>query len=83
MIWGWLPCGLVYSALFVALAQGTFAKGMVFMFLFGLGTLPAVLLTGVFADQVMRTARNPRMRMYAGLLLILFALASLIVNWNY
>jgi len=83
MVWGWLPCGLVYSALFIALAQGTFAAGMVFMFLFGLGTLPAILLTGVFAERVMRIARNPKMRMYAGLLLIAFALASLIINWSY
>ena len=83
MIWGWLPCGLVYSALFIALAQGTFAGGMVFMFLFGLGTLPAILLTGAFAEQVMRIARDPKMRMYAGLLLIAFALASLVINWSY
>lgn len=83
LLWGWLPCGLVYSALFIALAQGTFAGGMVFMFLFGLGTLPAILLTGVFAERVMRIARNLKMRMYAGLLLIAFALASLIINWNY
>jgi len=83
MIWGWLPCGLVYSALFIALAQGTFASGMLFMLLFGLGTLPAILLVGAFAERVMCFARNPRMRMSAGLLLILFALASLMINWNY
>lgn len=83
MIWGWLPCGLVYSALFVALAQGTFASGMLFMLLFGMGTLPAILLTGAFAERVMRIARNPHMRVVAGLLLILFALASLVINWNY
>ncbi len=82
MIWGWLPCGLVYTALFIALAQGDFLSGMIFMALFGAGTLPALVLTGVFAERFMRLARNPRMRMYAGLLLILLALASLIVNWN-
>ncbi len=83
MVWGWLPCGLVYSALFIALAQGNFAGGMVFMALFGVGTLPAVLLTGVFAERFLRLAQNPRMRMYAGLLLIVLALATLYLNWNY
>ena len=82
MIWGWLPCGLVYTALFIALAQGTFGSGMVFMLLFGLGTLPAVLLTGLFAERLLRLARNPKLRMYAGLLLILFALTTLVTNWT-
>jgi len=31
----------------------------------------------------MRIARDPKMRMYAGLLLIAFALASLVINWSY
>ena len=82
MIWGWLPCGLVYSALFIALAQGGFLPGMVFMLLFGLGTLPAVILTGIFAERLMRLARNPRLRMLAGILLIVLALVSLILNWS-
>ena len=81
LIWGWLPCGLVYSALFIALGQGSALSGGVFMFLFGLGTLPSVMATGVFADQIMRFARNPRMRIIAGIALILLALAGLIINW--
>jgi len=56
---------------------------MLFMTLFGVGTLPAILLTGVFAERFLRIARNPRMRMYAGLLLITLALFTLILNWNY
>ena len=81
LIWGWLPCGLVYSALFIALGQGSPLSGGVFMFLFGLGTLPSVMATGVFAEQIMRFARNPRMRIIAGIALILLALAGLIINW--
>ncbi len=82
LIWGWLPCGLVYSALFIALGQGSGRQGGLFMLLFGLGTLPATLATGIFAEQIMRVARNPQMRMYAGILLILFAISGLIVNWG-
>lgn len=81
LIWGWLPCGLVYSALFIALGQGSAMQGGVFMLLFGLGTLPAVMATGIFAEQIMRFARNPRMRVIAGIALIVFALAGLIINW--
>ena len=81
MIWGWLPCGLVYSALFIALAHGNFFAGGVFMFMFGLGTLPAVVGTGIFADQLLRWARNPQIRMYAGIILILLALWGLLINW--
>lgn len=81
MIWGWLPCGLVYSALFIALAHGSYLTGGVFMFLFGLGTLPAVIGTGIFADQLLRWARNPQIRMYAGIMLILLALSGLLINW--
>ncbi len=81
LVWGWLPCGLVYSALFIALGQGGALEGAVFMLLFGLGTLPAIITTGVFADQIMRFARNPRMRIIAGIALIVFALAGLIINW--
>jgi sulfite exporter TauE/SafE len=71
----------VYSALFIALGQGGALEGAVFMLLFGLGTLPAIITTGVFADQIMRFARNPRMRIIAGIALIVFALAGLIINW--
>lgn len=81
MIWGWLPCGLVYSALFIALAHGNYLTGGVFMFLFGLGTLPAVIGTGIFADQLLRWARNSQIRMYAGILLIALALWGLLINW--
>ncbi len=81
MIWGWLPCGLVYSALFIALAHGNYVTGGVFMFVFGLGTLPAVIGTGIFADRLIFWARNPQVRMYAGIVLILLALWGLFINW--
>ena len=41
---GLLPCGLVYAALASAAATGSYATGVLFMFLFGLGTLPLLLL---------------------------------------
>ncbi len=81
MIWGWLPCGLVYSALFIALAHGNWLSGSVFMFIFGLGTLPAVVGTGIFAHQLLRWSGNPQIRMIAGTILIMLALFGLAINW--
>lgn len=42
LIWGWLPCGLVYSTLTWALASHSLLDGAAIMFFFGLGTLPAL-----------------------------------------
>lgn len=81
LIWGWLPCGLVYSALFIAMSQGSYLRGSLFMLIFGLGTLPSVILTGIFAERLLALGRNPRLRLIAGLLLIGFALTGLILNW--
>jgi sulfite exporter TauE/SafE len=43
LLWGWLPCGLVYSVLVAALASGSAANGGATMIAFGLGTAPAML----------------------------------------
>ncbi|MDP4537399.1 sulfite exporter TauE/SafE family protein [Alkalimonas collagenimarina] len=50
--WGWLPCGLVYSTLSWSLASGSALSGAAIMFAFGLGTLPAILLTAGIAAKL-------------------------------
>lgn len=45
-IWGWLPCGLVYSVLIWSLSAGSATKGALLMLAFGLGTLPSLLIMG-------------------------------------
>lgn len=71
-IWGWLPCGLVYSALAYAMTQAQpLAAGSV-MLAFGLGTLPAVLLTGLAAQQLTRWLQRRYIRIGFALLVILF-----------
>ncbi|MFC3121730.1 sulfite exporter TauE/SafE family protein [Agaribacter flavus] len=52
MIWGYLPCGLVYSALTWSLASGSAVNGALLMLAFGLGTLPALLLISFGAKQL-------------------------------
>lgn len=71
-LWGWLPCGLVYSALVVAAASGSAANGALVMAGFGLGTLPATLALGVFAARGRGLLRSPSARRAAGLAVIGF-----------
>jgi uncharacterized protein len=50
LLWGWLPCGLVYSMLTWSAASGSAFAGAMTMGVFGLGTLPAMLLIGFGAS---------------------------------
>ncbi|MDX2171109.1 MAG: sulfite exporter TauE/SafE family protein [Deltaproteobacteria bacterium] len=74
MLWGWLPCGLVYSALALAATAGDWRHGALLMAGFGLGTLPAMLATGLVAGRVGGLARRAAPRRVAGILLIGFGL---------
>lgn len=71
-IWGWLPCGLVYSALAYAMAQGDAIGGGLVMLAFGLGTLPAVLATGFVAQRLGRLLQRRQIRWSLALAVILF-----------
>lgn len=73
-LWGWLPCGLVYTALAYAMAQGQWLAGAGVMLAFGLGTLPAVLATGLMAQAFARLLQQKALRLGFALLLALFGL---------
>ncbi|MDX1335068.1 MAG: sulfite exporter TauE/SafE family protein [Gammaproteobacteria bacterium] len=77
MIWGWLPCGLVYSVLIWAVASGGAQEGGLLMLSFALGTLPNLLLMGVFAARLSRFVANPIVRNFAGSMVVLFGLLML------
>ncbi len=77
LLWGWLPCGLVYSMLLLAAASGSATDGALVMTFFGLGTLPAMILTGVGTLQLSRLTRNSSVRSAAGLLLIVLGALTL------
>ncbi|OWY39931.1 hypothetical protein CEK28_04090 [Xenophilus sp. AP218F] len=66
-LWGWLPCGLVYSASLSALATGSAGRGGLAMLAFGLGTLPNLLLMGAFAETLRQWAQKRPVRLAAGL----------------
>lgn len=77
LLWGWLPCGLVYSVLVVALATGNAWQGGALMLAFGLGTLPALLAMGMAAVRLKRFLQQPGVRRGSGLLVLAFGLYGL------
>lgn len=77
LLWGWLPCGLVYSALTTALAAGSAGKGAVLMLAFGLGTLPNLLLAGLLLTRFRRFAQARATRLVSGLLVLGYGLYGL------
>lgn len=66
LVWGWLPCGLVYSVLIWSLSAGGAIQGSLLMLSFGLGTLPTLLGMGLLAGQLNRFTRLPSVRHVAG-----------------
>lgn len=77
MVWGWLPCGLVYTVLIWTLTSGSAINGAMTMMAFGLGTLPTLIAAGVMTSWLTRFAQSPTTRRTIGVLIILMALASL------
>lgn len=77
VLWGWLPCGLVYSVLVWSVSAGDFQQGALLMLSFGLGTLPNLMAMGLFANQLKQFVQRQAVRYMAGGLVILFALWSL------
>ena len=76
-LWGWIPCGLVYAMLIVALASGSAVNGALTMLAFGLGTLPAMTAAGLLSAQMKAALRNKRLRMMAGMVVMIIAIIGL------
>ncbi|MEW8508303.1 MAG: sulfite exporter TauE/SafE family protein [Candidatus Thiodiazotropha sp.] len=78
LVWGWIPCGLVYSMLVWTVTAGSVAKGAGLMLAFGLGTLPNLFAMGILAGSIARWMKDIRVRRAAGLMVILFGIVTLI-----
>lgn len=77
LLWGFLPCGLIYSALIWASTTSHWAESALLMMLFGLGTLPAMFASGILASQIQSLARNQKFRAITGIAVIAFGLWTL------
>ncbi|AGN79893.1 sulfite exporter TauE/SafE family protein [Pseudomonas sp. GD03651] len=76
-LWGWLPCGLVYSTLLWAASQGNAGYSAALMLAFGLGTWPVLLATGLAAERVNALLRRRSVRVAGGVLVMLFGVWTL------
>lgn len=76
LIWGWLPCGLVYFVLIWALTAGDALHGALIMLAFGLGTLPTLITAGFMTSWITRFAHSTRARQVVGLLIVIMAIGS-------
>jgi len=78
LIWGWLPCGLVYSTLAWSLTSANPISGALIMLCFGLGTLPMLLTIGLASKKLLSLSRSTVIRRIAGSLICIFSLANLL-----
>lgn len=81
MIWGWMPCGFVYTVLLIAALQVNAVQGAATMAAFGLGTAPALLAVAFGAQHVARWGAHPRNRRIAAVALVLSAAFTLAGPW--
>jgi len=77
MLWGWLPCGLVYSVLTMAILSGSAARGAAIMLAFGLGTLPNLMLAGLLLVRFRDVIQGRALRLGSGLIVLGFGLWGL------
>ena len=74
LLWGWLPCGLVYSTLFLAMSAKSISQGVLIMLSFGIGTLPVLMTIGYFSDSLIKQLQKKWLRISTGLMIIGFGI---------
>lgn len=74
LLWGWLPCGLVYSTLAWSATSGSALQSASMMMAFGMGTLPWLLATTFAGQRLHAVARLRGLRPLLGALLLGFGL---------
>ena len=73
-LWGWLPCGMVYSVLLTAMLTGSALGGGAVMLAFGLGTLPMLTGLGLLGARLRAAMQRRMVRLTCGLLVLAFGL---------
>lgn len=83
LIWGWLPCGLVYSVLLWNLARADAVTSGLNMLAFGFGTMPGMVAAGIAASRIDQLLNRPGLRRVLGLLVVLVGLFSAWVSFQH
>lgn len=81
-LWGWLPCGLVYSTLTWSIASGSALNGALIMLFFGLGTLPALLTMSLGILSLKNLLKSFWFRQLTALLLVIYGIYSLVIAYQ-
>lgn len=76
-LWGWLPCGMVYSVLVTAMLSGSALGGAGVMLAFGLGTLPMLVALGLLGARVRGLMARRAVRVACGLAIVAFGILGL------
>jgi len=79
LLWGFLPCGLVYGALLMAVVGHSALTGAALMFVFGLGTLPMLVATHSTVNWLRHHIGRLRLRQMNGALMMLSGIAVIAV----
>ncbi len=74
LLWGLLPCGLVYSALALAVSSGSAIEGFIVMLCFGVGTLPMLLSVGMASQKLLSFAKKQWVKNIAAMIFILLGI---------
>lgn len=77
-LWGWLPCGMVYSVLITAMLSGSATNGALTMLAFGTGTLPMLLAAGLSGAKLRQMAAQPAWRRVGGIVVLMFGVLGLL-----
>jgi sulfite exporter TauE/SafE len=77
LLWGLVPCALIYSVLPLAMFSGGAWQGATVMLAFGVGTLPNLAVAGMFFQRTRPMLERTTLRFAAGALLSAFAFAGI------
>ncbi|GAB2858298.1 hypothetical protein GCM10027277_28450 [Pseudoduganella ginsengisoli] len=77
-LWGWLPCGLVYSMLVTAMLSGDGMNGARIMLAFGLGTAPLLFAAGMAGMALRRFLQQRAVRIACGVVVMAFGVLGLL-----
>jgi len=83
ILWGWLPCGLVYSALFLAMSANSISQGAIIMCIFGIGTMPVLLSIGYVSKNIFSHFQKKWLRVTAGTIIIFFGIFQFMIFFSH
>ena len=82
LLWGWLPCGLVYTVLFTALLSGSALNGAILMLAFGLGTFPNLVAAAMLLHRSRSLLASRPTRIISGMIVMAFGAFGLMHTLN-